>query len=852
MTIQGVSARTTTVHATGSRVLAVSAGSVKIAHATLRGGSTAGDGGVLVNAGTLELDHVRVTGGAAADGGGIANQGTLTLDHSLVDANQATAAGGGVFNTGTLTARDSTVALNTAAGIGGISGGGATLDRVTVARNGGGGVGGDAIRVTGSLLAANEIAPGTPKDCFAGITTGGGNVASSFSCLLGMQDKVLADPKLGLALVNAGGETDVLRLAPDSEAQDFSGACASTDQRGLLRPQGGACDPGAYEIEAVQLTGPQGPTASHDVEFSFTAAPGSDFRCTLDGEAGPCTSPQDLQLDDGPHTFSVQAVSGDEPLSDVVERSLTIDTVAPEITFTPEPPALTNQSSIAFTFSAGEEVAFTCHLDAVAFAPCTSGHLYEDLADGDHTFTLRAADAAGNATVAVRRFTVDTVKPDAPVVEHPAEGSLATSSPVVFDGTVAEPGGAVTIRENGVLRGRVNSLDGVWSTPIAASDGTHTYAITVDDAAGNTSAPVLRTVRVDADAPAAPRIVSPAEASAQRSTTVTLAGTTEPGASVAVLEGADARGAATADADGDWALAIAGVAEGVHAYTATATDTAGHVGAASEPRSVRVDLTPPPAPVVSGGPDAFELSSPEADAVLACRLDGPAGPGEFAACASPLSFPGLPAGEYLLVVRATDAAGNASTTERRFAVAAALPAPAPAATPRPVATPAPTPSFRQTVVLRPSTGRTLIKRPGATAFEELRSKTTVPLGATVDARTGLVVITAAPAGGASPQSAEFTGGVFTIAQPDGATELALSGTLRCGTTRRLWGDGAGAFRIRGRFGTATGRGAKWLVQDSCRTTVVRVTRGVVAVRDDRTRKTLLVRAGRRYETRPKR
>ena len=88
--------------------------------------------------------------------------------------------------------------------------------------------------------------------------------------------------------------------------------------------------------------------------------------------------------------------------------------------------------------------------------------------------------------------------------------------------------------------------------------------------------------------------------------------------------------------------------------------------------------------------------------------------------------------------------------------------------------------------------------------------------------------------------------------PDGATELALSETLRCGRTRRLTGDGAGAFRIKGRFGAATGRGAKWLVQDSCKTTVVRVTRGVVAVRDDRTRKTLLVRAGRRYETRPKR
>ena len=49
--------------------------------------------------------------------------------------------------------------------------------------------------------------------------------------------------------------------------------------------------------------------------------------------------------------------------------------------------------------------------------------------------------------------------------------------------------------------------------------------------------------------------------------------------------------------------------------------------------------------------------------------------------------------------------------------------------------------------------------------------------------------------------------------------------------RRLWGDGRGRFRTRGRYGAATVRGTKWLTLDRCDGTKVRVVRGKVAVRD---------------------
>jgi hypothetical protein len=276
------------------------------------------------------------------------------------------------------------------------------------------------------------------------------------------------------------------------------------------------------------------------------------------------------------------------------------------------------------------------------------------------------------------------------------------------------------------------------------------------------------------------------------------------------------------------------VPEGAHAYTATATDAAGNAGPASAARTLRVDLTPPPAPQVSGSADGFTLGA-EPGAALACSLDG----GPFEACVSGVSYQGLAPGDHVLVVRATDAAGNASTTEHPFTVAAPVVF---AATPTPAATPA----YRKTVVLRPQAGRTLIRRPGETAFTEIRARTAVAVGTIVDVKQGAVIVLAATP--SSTETAKFSGGVFTAS----GTDLTLAEKLRCGRARRLTGDGAGAFRIAGRFAAATGRGAKWTVEDRCKQTRITVARGVVAVRDNRRTKTVLIRSGRSYTARPKR
>jgi len=57
------------------------------------------------------------------------------------------------------------------------------------------------------------------------------------------------DPKLG-TLANNGGRTQTMLLLSGSPAINAgnNATCPTTDQRGILRPQGGVCDIGAVEM----------------------------------------------------------------------------------------------------------------------------------------------------------------------------------------------------------------------------------------------------------------------------------------------------------------------------------------------------------------------------------------------------------------------------------------------------------------------------------------------------------------------------------------------------------------------------------------------------------------------------
>jgi len=158
----------------------------------------------------------------------------------------------------------------------------AILDHVTIANNktvslGGGGAGltvnliGPAVMpvtVAGSLFVNNVTGPessAASSNCVLigdggpAITSGGHNLSDDTTCAGFTQPGDLNNNQsttLG-AIANNGGPTRTLALGVGSSALDAAGACGGvtpTDQRGVSRPQGIACDIGAFEADVNVVT----------------------------------------------------------------------------------------------------------------------------------------------------------------------------------------------------------------------------------------------------------------------------------------------------------------------------------------------------------------------------------------------------------------------------------------------------------------------------------------------------------------------------------------------------------------------------------------------------------------------
>src|SRR5205085_2254341 len=106
-----------------------------------------------------------------------------------------------------------------------------------LALNGGGTTIG-IIHISNSIVADGS----TNGNCSGDIQTGGHNLDSDGTCgFHAVSDHSGVDPLLA-ALADNGGPTDTRALPANSPAVDAGAGCAATDQRGVGRPAGGACD----------------------------------------------------------------------------------------------------------------------------------------------------------------------------------------------------------------------------------------------------------------------------------------------------------------------------------------------------------------------------------------------------------------------------------------------------------------------------------------------------------------------------------------------------------------------------------------------------------------------------------
>ncbi len=310
------------------------------------------------------------------------------------------------------------------------------------------------------------------------------------------------------------------------------------------------------------------------------------------------------------------------------------------------------------------------------------------LGAGDHAFTATAADIAGNVGPASGAFivTVDT-EVNAPVITAIGTdtGSSATDG-ITSDATLtvfgtAEAGSTVTVSRSGVgeLGTATASVGGLWSfdysgTTLAA--GSYLFSATTTDISGNTSAASADfAVTIDTAAPVAPVFTAVSTDTGSSSsdritndTTLAFNGTAEPGTTVTLTRvGTGTIGTATADGAGAWSFDYTGttLGQGVHSFTATATDTAGNTGAASAAFEITVDTTAPAftSATSASGPyrsafPTFTVTAPGAATFAASGL--PAGLTIDAATGA-ITGTATQAGLFNATLTATDLAGNAAT-----------------------------------------------------------------------------------------------------------------------------------------------------------------------------------------------
>jgi uncharacterized repeat protein (TIGR01451 family) len=313
LAIVGAGARKTIVDGAGaSRVFDIEAGGdtldATFAALTVTGGNEptnggfAGDGGGILfgdGGGELTLRGVAIVGNTTTlNGGGVAAPlestapKTVVVEDSTISQNKVAGGvgvglGGGLYVTGSLEMVNSTVASNTIEnelalneGGGVLAGPGtgteptettivnSTIVGNSVATGTGGGfsmynpgaLAETSSTITNTIIAGNA-AMGALSNCGGALTVvSSHDLSDDGTCLfLDAGSKPATAPLTG-GLADNGGETDTIALLPGSPAIDAGApeACPPTDQRGVARPLGTACDIGSYEFNPAPPTPPAG------------------------------------------------------------------------------------------------------------------------------------------------------------------------------------------------------------------------------------------------------------------------------------------------------------------------------------------------------------------------------------------------------------------------------------------------------------------------------------------------------------------------------------------------------------------------------------------------------------------
>lgn len=222
--------------------------------------------------GKTVIRDTAIDGNHAEHGGGLWKGGyyVLELTRSSVTNNTALTRGAGISGTGpgkNFAVVNSTIAYNTVQNPGSAAGifsanAASTIKSSTIAFNTvpitdsvGAAIHGD-VTLTNTVLLGNTGGWNGIWACAGNIVNGGHNLQHPGDTCGGGIPTTHARLSATLLPARASltlGQTQTLALDIDSPAINKGASCPSTDQRKIARPQGNACDIGAFELEPVAL-----------------------------------------------------------------------------------------------------------------------------------------------------------------------------------------------------------------------------------------------------------------------------------------------------------------------------------------------------------------------------------------------------------------------------------------------------------------------------------------------------------------------------------------------------------------------------------------------------------------------
>jgi CSLREA domain-containing protein len=822
--IDGVGARETTIDAEGTSRIAhlTNNATATVSKLTVTGGnantqlnSAVGNGGAfrVETESELRLIETTLTGNvASATGGAVSSLGSLSFVESTASGNRAGSGptpgrGGAVYSAGEagdIFMLNSTISDNTAVpGDGPSQGGGIytddsfDLDHVTIASNsaseGGGLYQADPEPRPGFTDMFDTLIADNEGGACGGVVEGveeDNNVADDGSCSLDPPSIEDPDAALLAPLDNYNGPTDTRALFVGNPAIGAARPdfCFGTDQRGVPRPEGGPCDVGAFEG-----------SIEPGVRVS-TTEDGNDGECDTD-----CTLREAVSLDDvevvtlppGRYELTLGALepTTDKQIIGSDARTTIIDA--------------NGESRVAYVnedFSLFHEVTLTG--GNAGFDQPDDGEGGAIRVGFGGTLEVIRSTIAGN----VARSNGGGISSIGELVvrQSTVSGNVAgdSTSPGFGGGIYAT--GANTSVENSTVSGN-SATDGFGGLD-GAGGGLYLP--------GNVS---LQHVTISNN-------------TATEGAGLTYAGVSDPDTLAFMNDTLLAGNLGTAC--GGNPSAIDDVENNVADDASCQLDATSIISADARKLAPLGDR--------GGQTDTHALytGNPAIDASDACEdvdqrgvvrpQSGPCDAGAYEGSIDPPSSP----------PPASQGGGGGSTTTQASDEQQELPAP----------------EAGETVNALPSRGTVRIRLPGTKKFVELEEGRQIPVGTVIDTTKGRVTLVAA--GG---QQATFYDGIFRIGQGKGAkplTTLTLIEALSCPKAgkavaaakkkkRRLWGDGSGKFRTKGKHSAATVVGTKWLVEDRCTSTLTRVTQGRVSVRDFAKKKTVIVRAGKKYVARAK-